>query len=53
MVLLPYIFALMAAFLTACMWKKNDKWWQTAMVYIFCYMGLVAVVSGIALLITL
>ena len=47
------IIAMVAAFLTSCMWRKGDKWWQTALVYTFCYMGLVALLSGIALLITL
>ena len=53
MVLLPYILALIAAFLTAMMWKNGDKWWQTALVFAFCYIGLVALLVGIALITTL
>lgn len=42
MVLLPFIYGLLALFLTSTMWKRGDKWWQTAIVFAFCYMGLVA-----------
>ena len=39
---LIYIYGLLAFFLTASMWRHGDKWWQTALVFSFCYMGLVA-----------
>ena len=46
-------FALIAAFLTAIMWKGGDRWWETAIVFVFCYMGLWAVLIAIAILTTL
>lgn len=40
--LLMLIYGMLASFCTASMWKRGDKWWQTAIVFAFCYMGLVA-----------
>lgn len=51
--LLLLLWGVMAFFCASCMWKQGDKWWQTAIVFAFCYLGLVAATVSIALLITL
>jgi hypothetical protein len=53
MMTLIILWAVMAAFCTACMWNRGYKWWQTTTIFLFCYSGLVAATIALAIITTL
>ena len=45
---LGLLFGLPSLLLTSALWKQTDKWWQRAIVFAFCYFGLVVAACATA-----